>query len=270
VHFKRKLAIGVATLAAAAFAGGAYAAAQDSTGNQRKAFLSDVAKRLNVSPQQLTAALEAALQDQLNAAVKAGKLTQAQANALAQRAQRGALGAGPAWFGLPGLGLPGVGAWPHLAPPTGSPTTPGSPPNPSTPGSPAPGTARLAGPLGAAANYLGLSVTQLVDQLRSGKTLAQIASSRRKSVSGLQQAMIASVKARLDQAVADKRITSAQEQQLLGRLSSAIGAEINGTGPERFHGHPGRLPGWGYGPRPGLGRLPGAVQPGAPAPGPIA
>jgi len=54
-----KLAIAVTTLAAIAFAGGAYAATQDSQAVGRQAFLSTAAKRLNVTPQQLELALQA-------------------------------------------------------------------------------------------------------------------------------------------------------------------------------------------------------------------
>ena len=88
-NLKRRLAIGVVAVAAAAFAGGAYAATKDSNANTRQAFLNDVAKRLHVTPAQLTSALEGAEMDQLNAAVASGKLTQAQANALKQRIQQG-------------------------------------------------------------------------------------------------------------------------------------------------------------------------------------
>jgi hypothetical protein len=53
------LAIAVTTLAAIAFAGGAYAATQDSRAVGRQAFLSTAAKRLNVTPKQLESALQA-------------------------------------------------------------------------------------------------------------------------------------------------------------------------------------------------------------------
>jgi hypothetical protein len=91
---KGKLVIGLAALVVAAFAGVAYAATQSSVPNTRQAFLNDVAKRLHVTPEQLTAALQGATQDQLQAAVKAGRLTQAQANALEQRLKQN--GKGPA------------------------------------------------------------------------------------------------------------------------------------------------------------------------------
>ncbi|MGO9490300.1 MAG: hypothetical protein ACLQBB_14905, partial [Solirubrobacteraceae bacterium] len=64
-----KLVMGLAALAVAAFAGGAYAATQTSGPNTRQAFLNDVAKRLNVTPRQLTAALNGATIDQLQAEV---------------------------------------------------------------------------------------------------------------------------------------------------------------------------------------------------------
>src|SRR5437763_15123830 len=103
---KHKLLVGVTTVALVALGGGAYAATQAGT-NQRQAFLSDVAKRLNVSPSQLDSALKGAFTDRLNAAVKAGMLTQAQANQSEKRIQNGK---GVPFFGLGGnrLGHHGV------------------------------------------------------------------------------------------------------------------------------------------------------------------
>ncbi len=79
-----------------------------------------------------------------------------------------------------------------------------------------------AGLLKAAAQYLGLSRGALTKDLRSGQTLAQIAQAHGKSVSGLQAALLASVKARLDKAVAAGRITAAQEQQRLAAAQTRI------------------------------------------------
>jgi hypothetical protein len=78
---RRNLAIGGIVIAAAAGGGGAYAASQGS-GTGRQAFLDDAAHRLNVSPAQLESALRGAYSDRLDAAVAAGKLTQAQADAI--------------------------------------------------------------------------------------------------------------------------------------------------------------------------------------------
>ncbi|MBV9607644.1 MAG: hypothetical protein JO027_21185 [Solirubrobacterales bacterium] len=231
---KRQLVIGLAALAVAAFAGGAYAATQSFATNSRQEFLNDVAKRLHVTPQQLTAALTGATLDQLQAAVKAGRLTQAQANALAQRLKQSATApAGP--FG-PGLGF---GLGPRFARP-GGPGYPGFPAGPGYPGGPGnpagPGPGFLGGPfagggeLQAAASYLGLTVPQLFQELSSGKSLAQIATSKGKSPGGLEQAMTSAVKARLDKLVADKYLTAAQEKTVLSRLSARLANEIDQKG----------------------------------------
>ena len=211
---KRKLAVGTTLVAATAFAGGAYAASKVNGSNERQAFLNDVAKRLNVSPAQLKGALQGAFDDRLQAAVQAGKLTQAQADAIKQHVQKD----GVVPFGSGAPMLRGGGIRPFKG---------------------APGFAH-GGRLSAAAGYLGISEARLLDQLQAGKSLAQVASSQGKSVSGLKAAMTAAIKARLDKAVAAKMLSSAQEQQILSGVSSRLDAEINGKG---------------FGPHHGLGRI---------------
>lgn len=88
----------------------------------------------------------------------------------------------------------------------------------------------LGDPLAAAAAYLGLSSEQLAQDLKGGKTLAQVASEQGKSVAGLEQALIDAAKADLERSVSSGVITSAQEQQLLGRLRSSIDAFVTGQG----------------------------------------
>jgi AraC-like DNA-binding protein len=218
---KRKLVIGGAALAVAAFAGGAYAATQNSGPNTRQAFLNDVAKRLHVSPQQLSSALNGAYLDQLQAAVKDGRLTQAQANALEQRLkQKGATPALPfGHFGFGPRGLIAPGPRGLIAPLGGLPRA-------------FPGVGALAGPgaLQAAASYLGLSNAQLIQQLSSGKSLAQVATAQHKTVSGLEQTLTNAVKTRLDKLVSAKVITGAQEQKMLSRLSARIAQQVNTKG----------------------------------------
>jgi hypothetical protein len=273
---KRKSALAAAALAAAAFAGGAYAATQTSEPNARQAFLNDVAKRLGVTPQQLKSAFSGAAIDQLNAAVKAGELTQAQANAIKQRIQQGLPPLGP-WFApgrmlMPPFPGPLTPAHGHALPPFPGPLTPAHghalPPRPflhqgfQFPVAPS-------GPLEGAARYLGMSGPQLFKQLLAGKSLAQIAKSRGKSEAGLKSAMIAQIKSRLDKAVAAKMITSAQEQRLLKDFSSRLDLKISrsGYGP-RFgfgEGHPRFFPGAAR-PFKGAARL----YPSAPLPNPPA
>jgi hypothetical protein len=82
----------------------------------------------------------------------------------------------------------------------------------------------LRGPrLGAAVSgYLGITPAQLRTELRSGKSLAQIAVAHGKTAAGLKGAILARVKVRLDRAVASKRLTAAQEQRVLDRLSDHL------------------------------------------------
>lgn len=209
---RRRLLIAGCILAACAFAGGAYAASSENT-SPRQAFLNDVAKRLHVSPQQLKSAFLGATEDQLRAAVKAGRLTQTQANAIEKRLRNGGPPALP-FFG-PGLrrhGLLGPGPLP-----------------------PAPGLLpRLAivgfGPLAAATHYLGLTPAALFKQLSSRKSLAQITRAHGKSVSGLESAIIAAERSRLDRARSRGLITSSQEQKLLSAVRARVAAVVNQKG----------------------------------------
>ena len=198
---KRNVILALAALAVAAFAGGAYAATQSSGPNTRQAFLNDVAKRLHVSPQQLSSALNGATTDQLQAEVKAGQITQAQANALEQHLKNG--GATPFLPLTPGL----AGPRPFLPGPPGAKGFPARPPGAFGFGLGFRGFGFGFG-LGGAASYLGLTNAQLIQQLQSGKSLAQIASSKGKTVAGLEQAMTAPITKALDAAVSTKAITA--------------------------------------------------------------
>jgi hypothetical protein len=81
--------------------------------------------------------------------------------------------------------------------------------------------------LRAAAQYLQLERATLADNLRSGQTLAQIANSRGKSVSGLEAAMVAAVKAKLDAAVTAGRLTSTREQRVLARVQKVVNRVVD-------------------------------------------
>ena len=95
---KQKLTRRVAVIAGTtvlALSGGAYAIAQGGDpGTERKAFLNDAANRLNVTPEELTKALQGAAADRLDQAVKDGKLTQAEADAVKKAAKAGIIGMG--------------------------------------------------------------------------------------------------------------------------------------------------------------------------------
>jgi polyhydroxyalkanoate synthesis regulator phasin len=217
ISAKRKLVAGAAGLVVLAGTGGAYAANQSKPpappkaadrAAEQKAFLDDVAGRLHVTTDQLTAALKGAADDQIDAAVKAGKLTQAQADEVKKRidsANGPLLGLGP-------LGGPGHG--------------------PGGPGGPGP--RGFGGPFGldGAASYLGLSEQQLRDKLQSGKSLADIAKATNgKTVDGLKAAIKDSLTKRLDQEVKDGHLTSSQRDKIVNEMSSHLDDIVNNTPP---------------------------------------
>ena len=249
-NLKRKVAVGAAALAAVAFGGGAYAATQTQT-NPRQAFLNDVAKRLGVTPSKLRSALSAAALDQLQAAVKAGRLTQAQANAIKRRIQQG--GVPPVG---PMLGPPPLGHHRFFGP--RALRRPGALQRRFN-GHLAFGGPIGAGPIAAAAKYLGLSEAQLGKDLSAGKSLAELARAQHKSVSGLRSAIQAAVKARLDKAVSAGFLSKTQEQRVLSHMIPTIinrKIEKPGFGP-RFRRFGGASP---------VPAPPGTVRPGVQVP----
>jgi hypothetical protein len=200
---KRRLAIGGAVLATFGAAGGAYAVASSSD-NPRDAYLNDVASRLHVTRGQLDSALKGASEDRLDAAVKAGKLTQAEADAIKKQIEQNGA--------LPPVGGPFLGK------------------GPGGPGA-GPGLAFGFGKFGAAADdvakYLGLTDAQLRQKVMSGKSLADIAGDQKKSVDGLKDAIKSAAKKQLDSLVASKKITQQQEDDALSKLSANIDNLVN-------------------------------------------
>jgi D-Tyr-tRNAtyr deacylase len=81
--------------------------------------------------------------------------------------------------------------------------------------------------LKAAAQYLGVSRAELVRDARAGQTLAQIATAHGKSVDGLEAAMLAALKTKLDAAVSAGKLTSAQEQTKLARAEKLVERLVN-------------------------------------------
>ncbi len=184
-------------------AGGAVGGALAASGTfdpakERQAFLDDVAGRLGVTSSKLDQALKAAAIDRVDAALAAGRITQAQADAMKAAINAGRLpgGAGPGFR----AGL-GVGRGFH-------------------------GRGDV---FGAAATYLGVTEAQLRAQLSSGKSLADIAKAQGKSVAGLEQALLSDAQSKLDQAVAAGRLTSDQRDRMLAGLKAHIDALVNRT-----------------------------------------
>jgi hypothetical protein len=209
-----KLKLGAGVAAAAAVAGGGAAIAADRLGSSSdsQAIVNDAAKQLGVTPSALSAALKKALENRIDEAVAAGRLTKEQGDELKQRIESGDL---PLFFGPPG------------------------------------GHVMHFGELDAAASYLGVTEAELRTQLESGKTLAQVAKDRGKSVDGLIQALVDSATKRLDADVAAGRLTKAEEQQILSGLKQRITDFVNGRRDHDFRfdrGFAGPPPG---GPPPG-------------------
>jgi cytidylate kinase len=209
MRFKHYVMVSAAVLAAGAGAGAAIAA---TTGNDdhkkaEQSILDDAAKRLNVTPEALRNALGAAEDAQLDQAVKDGKLTQAQADAIKKaRRQSGTVLGGP---GGPGRhGGPGFG-----------------------PGGPGFGL-RLdkGGALDAAATALGLKLDDLLAKVRAGQSIAAIAKAQGKSLDDVKAAMTAAVTKELDQAVADKQLTSAQRDQMLAAFKDRLDEMVARSG----------------------------------------
>jgi hypothetical protein len=167
--------------------------AQGAVAAERPSLADDIAARLGISPERLREAVKAALVARIDAAVAAGKLTPERAAELKDRIAK-----------AQGLGL-GIGrgfAKKQKA-----------------------FTARLvakAKGLGSAADYLGMTRTELRAELRKGTSLAQIATAKGKTVAGLTAAMLAPAKARLDRAVADGRLTRARADEVLDRLEQRL------------------------------------------------
>jgi hypothetical protein len=85
--------------------------------------------------------------------------------------------------------------------------------------------------LGAAASYLGLSRSDLRTKLGSGQSLADVAKAQGKSTDGLQQAILAAAKSDLDKAVADKKLTQAQADDIYNALKARVADVVNGGLP---------------------------------------
>ena len=83
--------------------------------------------------------------------------------------------------------------------------------------------------LHAAARYIGVTPKALAADLKAGKSLAQVATTRGKTADGLKGALVKPFKAHLDKAVAAKRITAAQAQERLAKVSARLDKLISRT-----------------------------------------
>jgi hypothetical protein len=215
------LAAGAALVAVAAGGSAIAATKMTSPKAEQQAIINDAASQLGVTPQKLSDALTQALKNRVDAAVKDGRLTKEQADEIKKHIDAGdaPLFLGPplghrfGWrgFGGPGFGGPGF-AHPH---PAG---------------------------LESAATYLGMTQAQLREALSSGKTLAQVAKDKNKSVDGLVQAMTDAATKKIDAAQAAGKITKDQATEMKAHLNDAVTDLVNGEHHfehREFRGGPG-------------------------------
>ena len=206
----------VATAGALAAAGTGVAVATSSSDDAKEreqAVLADAAGRLDVDAGELRDALGAAQDAQLDAEVKAGRLTQAQADAIKQMRERSGLvlgGPGPGGRHERGFGFRG---------------------------GPGRGPGEI---LGAAAKALGITEAGLMRQLRDGRSLQEIANANGKDYADVKAAIRAAVKADLDEAVKDGDLTQEQADAMLEHLSEHLqdGRFGGPPGGPRFRGGP--------------------------------
>ncbi len=202
---RRALVVGGAALALIVGTGAAVATTTADGSSERQAYLAAAAKRLGISVDKLEEALKGAALDRLEAAVAEGRIDADRAAAIRERIEsgRGFFGPGFGHFGFHGFG--------HF------------------------GFHGLNGPgiLSAAAEYLGLDAQALVDKLRSGQSLADVAKARGKSVDGLKQAILSAVKERLDAAVEDGRLTASQAEEMADRFQSKLDDLVTAAPPLR-------------------------------------
>ena len=86
----------------------------------------------------------------------------------------------------------------------------------------------------AVASYLGVTKAELKTARDSGTSLAQLATQKGKSVSGLEDAIYADAKAHLGAQVAAGKLTAARESAMLSNLQSHLDDMVNATGPPPF------------------------------------
>jgi hypothetical protein len=209
---KNLLVAGLAVVACAS-AGAAIAANRPTAKDEQKAVIDDAAKQLGVAPAKLQSALQQALVNRVEQAVKDGRLTRAQADEMIKRIQAGDLPLGGPGFGRGGGrgGFGGRGFGHHGAGPFGDIS-------------------------GAVTTYLGLTEDQLRTARQAGKSLADIAKEKNKSTDGLKKAMLAAVTKSADAAVTAGKLTKAQRDALIAKVPAWLDHEIAVTHTGRRHG----------------------------------
>jgi hypothetical protein len=85
------------------------------------------------------------------------------------------------------------------------------------------------GLLPAAAAYLGVTPVALRAELRSGKSLAQVATAKGKSIDGLESALLSALRSKVQAAKAAGRLDAARADRLLQRAPQLVERLVNAT-----------------------------------------
>ncbi|MGI6284690.1 hypothetical protein SEF58_02600 [Neomoorella humiferrea] len=189
-------------------AGVAAAAANTAPGQQaaelKQFFVSRLAANLGIDTAQLEQAFKQSALETGDQAVAQGIINQERANQIKQAVENGN------WNGL-GLFLgPQFGRKPAGKMPFG-------------------GQASIA-------SILGMSPADLASELKSGKTLADIAQEKGMTLDQIKEKLVAQEKQALDQKVAEGKMTQDTENKILSRLQQM---DLNKLG--RFGGHAGKV-----------------------------
>jgi hypothetical protein len=194
-----KVALGAALALSVIAVGGAVGATQLTPREESRAIIEDAAQQLGIEPERLSDALEQALKNRIDEAVVDGRLTKEEGQRMKERIEAA------------GVPLLGPGFHRHHGP--------------------GPFHAKL----DAAAEYLGLTRAQLREAISEGKTLAQVARSRNKSVDGLVDALVEDAEQKLDSHVDAGRLTEAEKREMLSGLRRRITRLVNGRLPALPH-----------------------------------
>ena len=202
----------VAALAAVAVAGGIITVAAQTNDDPKQAYLESLAGRLGVDVETLEQAIRDTNLEQVDRLLENGVITEEQAQTLRERIEN----SDSVWFGVSphargrfdGVGFCGV---------------PGE----------------------ELATFLGTDVATLREELASGMTLAEVAEAHGKTRDELKTFLTEQFQEKLDEAVANGRLTEEEAQEKLEAFTSNLDALIDGELPGKpaFGRH--RGPWWG-------------------------
>ncbi len=200
-------------------------------------YITQLAGHLGISVQALQTAISATNMDELNKAVAAGAITQAEADKITAALQAG----DTFFFGGHGPKTPGV---------------------PGGPGRGGPFFGGINDVVGSVATFLGVTPAQLRTELQGGKSLADVATANGKTRDELKAYLTTQVTTQLEKAVTDGKLTQAQADQVKSTLSSHLDQIIDARPGSMVPHSSDGVPGSPMSPRGGSRQAPGTTPSG--------